>query len=189
MFCKWCGAQTGPGNQTCNRCGRKIPALSDCGGFYDLVPKAHRQTETREESKNESAKSARRCKRGRMPVVILYVVAAALVLSVLLQAVVLVHVSRLNGMVQGIAERIEDNYDIEDVKEEPGAGENTGSTTATDSTAPVVPTEDGAANPPEAQGDTENAGVGENTDPEEDGETNLPEATEETPPTDDRFEA
>lgn len=38
MICKWCGETVKPGSVTCRRCKREIPALSDCGGFYDLVP-------------------------------------------------------------------------------------------------------------------------------------------------------
>ena len=37
MICKWCGETVKAGSRTCRRCKRDIPALSDCGGFYDLV--------------------------------------------------------------------------------------------------------------------------------------------------------
>lgn len=40
MFCKWCGADLPNGAVKCKRCGKEVPALSDCGGFYDLVPYA-----------------------------------------------------------------------------------------------------------------------------------------------------
>lgn len=39
MICKWCGETIKIGAKTCKRCKRELPALSDCGGFYDLVPK------------------------------------------------------------------------------------------------------------------------------------------------------
>jgi long-chain acyl-CoA synthetase len=38
MICKWCGETLKTGAKTCRRCKREIPAKSDCGGFYDLVP-------------------------------------------------------------------------------------------------------------------------------------------------------
>jgi len=38
MFCKWCGGSLTPSDSKCKRCGKEVPALSDCGGFYDLVP-------------------------------------------------------------------------------------------------------------------------------------------------------
>lgn len=38
MICKWCGETLKTGAKTCKRCKRDIPAKSDCGGFYDLVP-------------------------------------------------------------------------------------------------------------------------------------------------------
>lgn len=37
MFCKWCGGDLNAADRTCKRCGREVPAASDCGGFYDLV--------------------------------------------------------------------------------------------------------------------------------------------------------
>lgn len=40
MICKWCGETLKTGDKTCRRCRREVPALSDCGGFYDLVPGA-----------------------------------------------------------------------------------------------------------------------------------------------------
>lgn len=40
MFCKWCGSNLASSDTKCKRCGREVPALSDCGGFYDLVPNA-----------------------------------------------------------------------------------------------------------------------------------------------------
>lgn len=40
MFCKWCGGNLASSDTRCNRCGREVSALSDCGGFYDLVPDA-----------------------------------------------------------------------------------------------------------------------------------------------------
>ncbi len=40
MFCKWCGGTLTPSEAKCKRCGRETGALSDCGGFYDLVPTA-----------------------------------------------------------------------------------------------------------------------------------------------------
>lgn len=44
MFCKWCGADLPNSANKCTRCGKEVPAMSDCGGFYDLVPNAKRRT-------------------------------------------------------------------------------------------------------------------------------------------------
>lgn len=44
MFCKWCGADLSNSATKCTRCGQDVPAMSDCGGFYDLVPNAKRRT-------------------------------------------------------------------------------------------------------------------------------------------------
>ena len=37
MICKQCGAEMASSANKCKRCGAKIPAKSDCGGFYDLA--------------------------------------------------------------------------------------------------------------------------------------------------------
>lgn len=46
MFCKWCGNNLTSSDIKCKRCGREVPALSDCGGFYDLVPNAKKTADT-----------------------------------------------------------------------------------------------------------------------------------------------
>lgn len=46
MFCKWCGGSLAPADSKCKRCGKEVPALSDCGGFYDLVPDAKQLPKT-----------------------------------------------------------------------------------------------------------------------------------------------
>lgn len=45
MFCKWCGGNIASSDTKCKRCGKEVPALSDCGGFYDLVPNAKKPSE------------------------------------------------------------------------------------------------------------------------------------------------
>ena len=49
MFCKWCGGSLTSSDTKCKRCGKEIPALSDCGGFYDLVPNAKNKSEVQPE--------------------------------------------------------------------------------------------------------------------------------------------
>lgn len=49
MFCKWCGGNVASTDTKCKRCGRDVPALSDCGGFYDLVPGAKKVADVRPE--------------------------------------------------------------------------------------------------------------------------------------------
>lgn len=38
MFCKWCGEELRNPGEFCQKCGHEAPVLSDCGGFYNLVP-------------------------------------------------------------------------------------------------------------------------------------------------------
>lgn len=45
MFCKWCGGTIASSDIKCKRCGKEVPALSDCGGFYDLVPNAKKPSD------------------------------------------------------------------------------------------------------------------------------------------------
>jgi len=45
MFYKWCGGNLASSDTKCKRCGKEVPALSDCGGFYDLVPNAKKPVE------------------------------------------------------------------------------------------------------------------------------------------------
>ncbi len=45
MFCKWCGGNLASSDTKCKRCGKEVPVLSDCGGFYDLVPNANKSGE------------------------------------------------------------------------------------------------------------------------------------------------
>lgn len=49
MICKWCGASVRAADRVCSRCGREMLPLSDCGGFYDLVP-LERETPPPEEA-------------------------------------------------------------------------------------------------------------------------------------------
>ena len=36
MICNWCGAVLDGKIESCAECGRKVPPMSDCGGFYHL---------------------------------------------------------------------------------------------------------------------------------------------------------
>ena len=45
MICKQCGAEMAASASKCKRCGTKVPAKSDCGGFYDLASAGTRMWE------------------------------------------------------------------------------------------------------------------------------------------------
>lgn len=38
MFCKFCGQTLNASAAKCGRCGREVPAKSDCGGFFGILP-------------------------------------------------------------------------------------------------------------------------------------------------------
>ncbi len=40
MFCKWCGQTVDPAKGKCAACGKELPPLSECGGFYNIMPEA-----------------------------------------------------------------------------------------------------------------------------------------------------
>lgn len=40
MFCKWCGGDIPNGKTKCPSCNKEQPPVTECGGFYDLTPKA-----------------------------------------------------------------------------------------------------------------------------------------------------
>lgn len=56
MFCKWCGGNIASSDTKCKRCGKEVPALSNCGGFYDLVPSAKKPSNVQPESVAPPAK-------------------------------------------------------------------------------------------------------------------------------------
>lgn len=56
MICKWCGATIDVSNRKCSVCGREIPALSDCGGFYNIVPTERKTAVYRTESEQTQGK-------------------------------------------------------------------------------------------------------------------------------------
>lgn len=57
MFCKWCGGTLTPSDVKCSRCGKAVPPLSDCGGFYDLMPTAESRKEAAPVPKMETKKA------------------------------------------------------------------------------------------------------------------------------------
>lgn len=54
MFCKWCGTDIPDGQTICLRCGKEQPPLAECGGFYNLVPKAKKPESVGEPQKEKS---------------------------------------------------------------------------------------------------------------------------------------
>ena len=40
MICKWCGERIDSGAHVCSHCGKELPPLSECGGFYNIMPEA-----------------------------------------------------------------------------------------------------------------------------------------------------
>lgn len=163
MLCKWCGERITSAEKVCGRCGRKIPALSDCGGFYDLSPEAPRSASAQMESKQPTNQPATQKKgRSRMPAV-LCVVSALLVVSVLLQFVMLLRIGDMNRELERIY-----GY-LEQLVTEPAKPlEPTASTAPADLSEPTTDTEPTAPSKPTVNTDSTESSVNEEdeaTDP------------------------
>lgn len=101
MICKWCGAQLVPGKRQCGRCGNEVSPLSDCGGFYDLVPQAAPQIPVAEVAPPKS-------KTNGLLAVLCLLLAAALVVSILSCASVRAENRELTEELEEMEERLED---------------------------------------------------------------------------------
>lgn len=113
MFCKNCGGTIATSDEKCPRCGFQAPALSDCGGFYDLAPKAPKAAApavvpTPRESVDQSASGPAPAPSRVSPLLI--AVLGGLLLVVLgLQVLILMkladHENRINNLF-GIVEKV-----------------------------------------------------------------------------------
>lgn len=109
MICKWCGAPVDVTRGKCSACGRELPPLSDCGGFYNIVPGAARpeaqpcvqQTHSEPQSSTEPVSPPPRQKK--RPVLPLVTLAVLLLVGVLSVVLFLSLGSRLDALEQRIA--------------------------------------------------------------------------------------
>lgn len=109
MICKWCGAPVDVTRGKCSACGRELPPLSDCGGFYNIVPGAARpeaqpyvqQTHSAPQSSPEPVSPPPR--RKKRPVLPLVTLALLLLVGVLSVVLFLSLGSRLAALEQRIA--------------------------------------------------------------------------------------
>ncbi len=91
MFCKWCGQTLASGELKCRRCGKEIPPMSDCGGFFDLIALSKpNSVETNTRPVSFPPISAQRQqpippkKRRKLPIIALVVISVLLIASVAL---------------------------------------------------------------------------------------------------------
>lgn len=139
MICKWCGETLKTGAKTCRRCKREIPAKSDCGGFYDLVPTPGTQPPAAAspapvmpampESAPYGAAAPGKKKRDMNPK-ILFAGAAALIL------ILLVMVISLSGKLEEANDRIARLQDERSDKQNTELTEGAGNINGFDSTEP-----------------------------------------------------
>ncbi len=128
MICKWCGETLQPGTPVCRRCRREGNPLSDCGGFYDLVPQAREQMPQQPAPVPPVVEEApvpqpvqpvmpRRKKKNTLPNVLLCL---ALVMVVIL----LIQTISLSGKLADANDQIRRLNDQIDSLEEPADGED-----------------------------------------------------------------
>lgn len=113
MICKWCGAAVSALDEACQRCKRPLPAMSDCGGFYDLVPNAPRPEPVEKPAapapgpKPEPAQPVSvRKDRDRFAPIRLAVTAALLLIFFVIQFASLARISTLEGQVRDLEEQV-----------------------------------------------------------------------------------
>lgn len=104
MICRWCGKEVFPGQRNCGSCGREVPPLSDCGGFYQVVPDAAQQKKDSyfQQPPKQMLQPPEhgRSGGGEKKWVLLFPVVGMVVLSLVLFAI-------LNGRISKIAQQIE----------------------------------------------------------------------------------
>ena len=115
MICKWCGATIDVTKGKCPDCGKAIPVLSDCGGFYDVVPKAIRpavsqyKQETRSNPKDDvnPASPPPRPQKKRKKHAVLPIV--TLVLVLLFGIFMIVQSASLSKMIDTLGHQVDSN--------------------------------------------------------------------------------
>lgn len=85
MFCKWCGYKLVSSDTKCKRCGKELPALSDCGGFYDLVTITSNNNEIQQvfEVPTEKLPSRKESRFGMIALAIAYLLAILVFLTII----------------------------------------------------------------------------------------------------------
>lgn len=118
MFCKYCGDQLAVGQRNCKRCGTAVGAMSDCGGFYDLV-----------QVEKPAAPVVQTKKNGSWIPVLLGIVGVLLALVIVLA----VKQNQLTGEIEDL------QNEIEDLSEEVVAEETTENTEASETITITLP--------------------------------------------------
>lgn len=98
MFCKWCGGNLASTDIRCKRCGRDVPAGSDCGGFYDIM----------QEGRPVQSAVAAPAQKAKAPVALIAVMAAGFAVLLILLIVVFVNQSRLTQELEDIRNELQD---------------------------------------------------------------------------------
>ncbi|MBQ9761546.1 MAG: hypothetical protein IJV82_00530 [Oscillospiraceae bacterium] len=168
MFCKNCGATISASDEKCARCGFQAPALSDCGGFYDLAPHAPKAAAPVMPKEPAPAPEAPRREvpaPARTSTLWIAVLGGLMLLILALQVLVLVKLADHENRIHNVSSNLSEMESIVNSSQPSNAingSENTN--LPTDSTDP-----EGSTPPPESN----------ESDPTED--TNPPSDTTETP--------
>ena len=112
MFCKFCGQTLNSSAAVCNRCGREVPAKSDCGGFRQIAMGAAGK-ETAPAQSAPARQPEREPARQQLPLLSI-VLAAVLVIALILIGV---QSSNLNGLKVQLRQTQKDISELADALE------------------------------------------------------------------------
>lgn len=108
MICKQCGQPLDPAWRQCRRCGRDVPATSDCGGFYGLVPSAAASVPQQHAPAQAPAAPLPEPRRTRKwPGILALLLCLAVMVTVI--ALLLIRLDKLNDRIDTLEEQLEEN--------------------------------------------------------------------------------
>ena len=137
MFCKHCGGNISASDTKCKRCGKPVPARSDCGGFYDLVPGAPVVAPVAAPGA-ESSHAKDSDEKSKFPLEVIIIAAAALAIILILFVVMFIKIGKQADEITNLADEIAalENRNV------PGETGSAGvSTEPTEKDIPTIPAE------------------------------------------------
>ena len=141
MFCKWCGKTIKSTDKCCPDCGRETPAMSDCGGLYDLrcstAPSALKASPTAEKAEKEHDKDRQAARKHHTAMIVCFAVMVALVFFLLAVCIrIMMQIGELEKEVKALKTSFVQNTEPEtdmtpsdrtDTSKPPNSTEDTGS--------------------------------------------------------------
>ena len=105
MFCKHCGGNISASDTKCKRCGKAVPARSDCGGFYDLVP-GKPVVAAMPTTGAEPTYAKDSDEKSKLPLELIIIAAAALAIILILFVVMFIKIGKQADEITNLADEI-----------------------------------------------------------------------------------